>query len=159
MSYFLCYVFIAFFAPDNTALQDDENTQFLLGNTGGTQSVDQVQKNKQDLETKISHHVVEGRYTIEDFMDKSCTILQSVAGKNIKVEYIDPSIRLNNRAVNTTNVNMEAHNGIVHEVDGVLSITESVECNDNSAGSLPNTHLSMQVLVAMVIGFVGTLYM
>ena len=157
---------LALFAPSNDAMENSAKVQRLLGNAGGPKTDAQKELDKKDLETTFLQHMVEGRYRVEDFKKDGCLSLQTVAGKTIKVQYQSPDILINDKVKNGVLVDLEAHNGIVHEVGGIFSINDNL-CpsdieDDNDSTSSGSGHLQLSFLhglLSMVVGFIGARYM
>ena len=95
------------FAPTNTA--------FALLPAG---TVDNLMKdaNKEDLRNVLQYHVSLGVFKTESLQDGQS--LGMVNGDNVTVQIKDGKIMLNNSAHITASI--QASNGIIHVVDGVL---------------------------------------
>ena len=73
-------------------------------------------ENKETLSAILTYHVVSGRVTAEQVVTlNSATTVQ---GEDIAITVVDGTVFLNGVAVTTTDV--EASNGIIHIIDGVL---------------------------------------
>ena len=73
-------------------------------------------ENKETLASILTYHVVSGLVTSEQVVNlNSATTVQ---GEDIAITVVDGTVFLNGIAVSTTDV--EASNGIIHIIDGVL---------------------------------------
>ena len=73
-------------------------------------------ENKETLSAILTYHVVSGLVTSEQVV--SLTSATTVQGEDIAITVVDGTVFLNGVAVTTTDV--EASNGIIHIIDGVL---------------------------------------
>jgi uncharacterized surface protein with fasciclin (FAS1) repeats len=103
------------FAPTDEAFQplvDDGTVDTLLENPEG------------DLTDILLYHVVEGELTAEDIVELDGQDIKTVEGGTLKVKVTDDGkVTLVDGAGQTTTVvtaDVEASNGVIHAVDGVL---------------------------------------
>lgn len=120
----------------------------MLSTDGKSES--QIALDKADLELLLNHHVVKGNYDLASLQAQDCLILASLAGRNIKITFADSSLLWNDVITNGTQVDIIAHNGYVHTIEGVLSIGDDLSCVGTSAGVA--TPLSMPLMVLSALG-------
>lgn len=129
------------FAPTDEAIANAADVQALLASGSDV--------NPTVVELLLNHHVVEGLYTMDDLRGRGCVVLTSLAGQNLKITASGDNILLNDKVTNSTSVDERAHNGIVHTIDGVLSVTDNLACS--SSPSTASTSFSLMAL-ATVLG-------
>ncbi|CAJ1935124.1 unnamed protein product [Cylindrotheca closterium] len=139
-----------FFAPSNEAFANSTLVQGLLNVTGKTQA--QRGEDIEQLEQIFMHHFLEGNYSMEDFQDVAafCWEQPSLAGKNIKFTTVGFNLTLNDDTLNETRVDVQAHHGVLHVIDGVLDPNEISSCF-NIAGAV-GISLSTALLATSVLG-------
>jgi uncharacterized surface protein with fasciclin (FAS1) repeats len=94
------------FAPTNAAFASIQST------------VDNLLKpeNKGDLQKVLKYHVVPGIYMAADLKDGQ--LLKTAEGEDLKVSVKNGVVKINGATVVTADV--QASNGVVHVIDGVL---------------------------------------
>mmetsp|Transcript_1112 Transcript_1112/g.2202 ORF Transcript_1112/g.2202 Transcript_1112/m.2202 type:complete len:638 (-) Transcript_1112:77-1990(-) len=125
------------FAPSNAAIQNSTVAQQMLASG-----------DKAPLTEMLRHHFVEGNFSIADLQAAACQDKTSLASKNIKITYTS-DLRWNDVITNTSVVDQLAYNGIVHVVDGLMSITDIKACNSAASG--------IPVAMSMAFGLAGTI--
>lgn len=80
-------------------------------------------ENQQALADILTYHVVSGRVTAADVVN--LTSATTVQGEDIAISVVDGTVFLNGVEVSSTDV--EASNGIIHIIEGVLLPPSSVE--------------------------------
>lgn len=139
----------AFFAPSNEAIANSTLMQGLFNVSGKTQA--QRDEDREQLEQIVMHHFMEGNYSIEDFQDIAAVCLEtpSLAGKNIKFTTAGYTLTMNDKTMNETRVDVQAHHGVLHVIDGVLNPREISSCfNIGSTAGLSSVLLSTTALFA-----------
>jgi uncharacterized surface protein with fasciclin (FAS1) repeats len=128
--------------------------QSLLDNTV---SETQIAANKEAIKAILNNHLVEGTFDKSALENQDCIILTSLDGKDVKVTFNsgDASPLFQDQYKLTSNFDLVAVDGIVHEIDGVLSIEENVSCPTTTAQSGAIERLSLPTLL---LGAVVTLY-
>jgi uncharacterized surface protein with fasciclin (FAS1) repeats len=113
-------------------------------------SDEQKALDKTALELLLSHHVVEGFYDLEKLQVQECLIVTALSGRNIKITYSDNQLLWNEKVTNGTKVDVMAHNGVVHTIDGVLSVDDDFSCiSTTSAGVVTFLALPLMALSAL----------
>ena len=80
-------------------------------------------ENREALADILTYHVVSGRVTAEQVVN--LTTATTVQGEDIAITVVDGTVFLNGVEVSSTDV--EASNGIIHIIEGVLLPPSSVE--------------------------------
>mmetsp|Transcript_29861 Transcript_29861/g.71767 ORF Transcript_29861/g.71767 Transcript_29861/m.71767 type:complete len:638 (-) Transcript_29861:96-2009(-) len=124
-----------FLAPSNIAVANSTLVQDLLNVTGKTQ--EQKNQDKAQLVEVFKHHFVEGNYSMEDFQEVAafCWETPSLAGKTLKFTTDGYNLTVNSDAMNETRVDIQAHHGVLHVIDGVLDPNEISSCFNIGSGA------------------------
>lgn len=76
-----------------------------------------------ELTDILSYHVIEGEVMAEDVMDMDGDTVTTLQGEDLTIEVEDDTVYLvdaNNERVQVIDTDVEASNGLIHAIDGVL---------------------------------------
>eukprot|EP00980_Cylindrotheca_fusiformis_P003380 scaffold751_cov87-Cylindrotheca_fusiformis.AAC.5 len=146
-------LYIAAFIPTNSAIDDNNEIQNLVSTSGKSDA--QKASDRSSLESILNNQIVEGNYDMEFFQAQPCLVLRSLAGRNIKITFNSDTdtVLWNDKITNGTQVDIVAHDGYVHTIQGVLSLDDNLECSSSTVH-----FVSLPLVVALsALGSIYTL--
>jgi uncharacterized surface protein with fasciclin (FAS1) repeats len=147
-------VLAAIFAPTNEAFDASSIVQALLDTSGKSDA--QKALDKTELGLILNNHIVEGYYDLEKLQSQVCLTVKALSGRNIKITYVDNVLLWNEKITNGTVVDVIAHNGVVHTIEGVLSLDDDLSCIGTSSAGVV-TFLSLPLVALSALGSIYVL--
>lgn len=119
-------------------------------------SDEQKALDKTELDLILKHHVVEGVYDLDKLQSQECLIVKALSGSNIKITYSNNQLLWNEKVTNGTEVDVIAHNGVVHTIEGVLSLDDDLSCISTTSSGVV-TFLSSPLVALSALGSIYAL--
>jgi len=104
--------------------------------------------NIKDLDSILEYHVIKGSAVYSEDL-KASQDVKTLEGNRLHITDVDGSVTLQNASVIKANV--LATNGVVHVIDGVLSLPTAPDAPDDSSSSSSHTVIIVVGIIAAVI--------